>query len=196
MYRPTQLSNGVHYRVRTAWTLIFISFFPVVVLLWLFFLLLRRRSILCIEFEAVPLFVWHMCVSECMCVCVCWAYFRTFSFSCYVDIEIAQNQIAWLANEPISSAILSLTETKWSTDRNTHTHTHIHAFNMGDERGKETRKGSALLEAKQQYIIYCLCCWFCFLHRFVNSCVLDWSDVPESQVAAIMHIPYAINYWL
>lgn len=72
-------------------------------------------SILCIEFEAVPLFVWCMCGVCVQCTCA-YTYaehiFRTFSFSCYVDIEITQNQIAWLANRPILSAILSLTETK------------------------------------------------------------------------------------
>lgn len=68
-------------------------------------------------------YLFGMCVSECMCVCVCWAYFRTFSFSCYDDIEIAQNQIAWLANGPISSAILSLTETMYDRQTGTHTHT-------------------------------------------------------------------------
>lgn len=91
---------------------------------------------------------------KCVCVCVSKPYFSHFffffSFSCYVDIEISQNQIAWLAYVPISSA--NFINRRDMMERQAHTRTDAHTLFAYGWRKMFKRKQYCMTELKKSSI--------------------------------------------
>lgn len=174
------VKRGPILSVCIAWTL-FSSHF-VVVFVWFFFLFFfslfcvyrfRGRSVICLV---------HVCV----CVRKLSIYFSHFFFFllCW-HWNCAKPDCMTCKRANFESAILSLTETIWSTDSNAY----IHTYSKWVKKEKEV----IVLWAKQKHIISCSCCCFYFRCCSIYFC-LFWIGQKRAEKFRLLQSSMSIGF--